>query len=280
MRQSEAAPAKLNLALHVRRRRPDGYHELETLFAFVADGDVVAVDESEALSLTIEGPMADGLSATDNLVPSAARRLATSAGIAPRARLTLTKNLPVASGIGGGSADAAAALRLLNRFWGLDYPLDRLAELAEPLGADVPACVYSRTMWGGGKGETLEPADVAGLHDMPVLLVNPMVPLATGPVFAAWDGVDRGPLDTHPAIDDLVRARNDLQPGAISLCPAIADVLSALAACRGALLSRMSGSGATCFALFESVAALRFAHDDLAAREPEWWFLPTRVNAA
>lgn len=280
MRQSEAAPAKLNLALHVRRRRPDGYHELETLFAFVADGDVVAVDEGEALSLTIEGPMADGLSAADNLVLSAARRLATSAGIAPRARLTLTKNLPVASGIGGGSADAAAALRLLNRFWGLDYSLGRLAELAEPLGADVPACVYSRTMWGGGKGETLVPADVAGLNDMPVLLVNPMVPLATGPVFAAWDGVDRGPLDSRPAIDDLVRARNDLQSGAISLCPPIADVLTALAACGGALLSRMSGSGATCFALFESEAALRLAHDDLAAREPGWWLLPTRVKIA
>jgi 4-diphosphocytidyl-2-C-methyl-D-erythritol kinase len=277
---SELAPAKLNLALHVRKRRVDGYHELETLFAFAADGDMIAASEGDQLRLTIEGPMAAGLSNTENLVLDAARLLAGHAGRGAGVHLRLTKNLPVASGIGGGSADAAATLRLLNRFWRLGYDEEALAKLAERLGADVPACVFGRTMWGGGIGDVLIPAESTELAAKPLLLVNPMIAVATGPVFAAWDGIDHGPLERDAALQSLPRARNDLQPGAVGICPEIQQVLKALEANPGVLLSRMSGSGATCFAVFENGAAMRAAHGRLADAHPGWWYLPTMLKGA
>lgn len=260
--ECETGWAKLNLALHVRARRADGYHEIETLFAFVDAGDTIVATPAAELSLAIDGPFAEGLSVgEDNLVLRAARALQAAHGVAAGAALRLTKRLPVASGIGGGSADAAATLRLLARVWGV--PLDVRAEaIAAELGADVPACLRSVAARGSGRGDALVTVD-NGLSGTPVLLVNPGVAVATGPVFAGWDGVDRGPLGTGVG-------RNDLQAPAVALAPVIADVLDWLARRQGATLVRMSGSGATCFALFDGAAA----RDAAAAIVPhQWWCL-------
>jgi 4-diphosphocytidyl-2-C-methyl-D-erythritol kinase len=250
----ETAYAKINVELKVLGRRPDGYHELETVFAFAEDGDLIEADEAGALTLEVTGPFAADVPAgSDNLVLRAASMLAEGRGAAIR----LDKRLPVASGIGGGSADAAAALRLLNRLWRLERPDDALAEIAGALGADVPACLYSRPARGVGRGDLLTALDL-GLAGTLALLVNPGVPLSTAHVFRAWDGA--------PA------SANDLEPAARRLVPEIGDVLDALAA---APRSGMSGSGATCFALFGDEAS----RDALAARLPEaWWRLPTRLR--
>ena len=215
--------------------------------------------------------MAAAVGGGDNLVLRAARALARAAGCPANGALTLDKQIPVAAGLGGGSADAAAALRLLNRFWGLDWPLDRLAEIAVPLGADVPACVFSRTLVGKGRGELLRPVDLA-IAGAPILLINPRVAVPTGPVFAGWDGIDHGPLD--PA--RWRAARNDLAAPAITIAPVIAEVLAALAN-SGATLARMSGSGATCFALFDDAAARDAAAATLRGRAPGWWTVATTL---
>ena len=267
----EAAPAKVNLALHLRRRRGDGYHDLETLFAFTAFGDTLQVRNGAGLSLAIEGPFGASVGEGDNLVVRAARALAAAAGCPADAALTLDKRIPVAAGLGGGSADAAAALRLLNRFWQLDWPLDRLAAIAAPLGADVPACVFSRTLAGSGRGDDLATIDL-GLGGTAVLLVNPRVAVSTGPVFAGWDGIDRGPLD--PAV--WPTARNDLAAPAIAIAPVIDEVLAALAA-TAATFVRMSGSGATCLALYRDPAACAAAGAAVARGYPDWWQAATTL---
>lgn len=268
----EPAPAKINLALHLRRRRPDSYHDLESIFAFTDFGDRLSGEAADALSLSLSGPTAAGADVgADNLVLRAARALAAAAGGRRGARLHLEKHIPVAAGLGGGSADAAAALRLLNKLWDLGWPLERLAALAEPLGADVPACVFSRTSFGTGKGEALSPwpHDPAGT---PVLLVNPRVAVATGPVFAAWDQVDHGPID--PALP-LGALRNDMTAAAIALQPVIAEVLAALERGGEASLVRMSGSGATCLALYPDMAARDRAATAFAGTG--WWVSPTHI---
>ncbi|WP_417621799.1 4-(cytidine 5'-diphospho)-2-C-methyl-D-erythritol kinase [Parasphingorhabdus sp.] len=267
---SEAAYAKINLALHVRKRLPNGYHELETIFAFLDRGDVVSVQPGKGLNLKIGGPFANGLSCTDNLVIDAARRLAEVSGIAAGARLHLDKRLPVASGIGGGSADAAATLRLLNRFWGLDHSLDRLAEIARPLGADVPACVLSETCSGAGIGQDLTAIPDAGLGRYSVLLVNPMVPVSTADIFAAWDGLDRGGLVAGDILSIAENGRNDLQAPAVAMVPMLTVLLRLLEDCEP-VMARMSGSGATCFALFETLAEAQKAQDHcLQAMDGAW----------
>lgn len=251
---TETAYAKINLALHVRRRRPDGYHDLETVFAFCADGDTLTADKAGQTNLTIDGPFVEGLSTTDNLVVRAAAAMECSA------HLHLTKSLPVASGIGGGSADAAATLRLMARLY--NRPLPPL-EVQRSLGADVPACVVSQTRRGEGIGERLiEAGSVTGV---PVLLVNPRAPLSTGAVFAAWDGVDRGPLG------DWQAGRNDLETPARMLVTEIGTVLDWLSSRYGVIVARMSGSGATCFALFESVGARSRCADAVRLEHPGWW---------
>lgn len=249
----EIAYAKINLALHVRAREADGYHRIETLFAFCEDGDVLSSAAADALSLDVTGPFAGGLG-DDNLVLDAARALGATAA------LTLDKRLPVAAGIGGGSADAAAALRLLGGAGRTD--------IAARLGADVPACLLSRTARGTRRGDEIEPVEL-GLAGTPVLLVHPGVPLATAAVFAAWDGIDRGPLG------DWQEGRNDLEPAAIFMVPEIREMLEALA---DASIARMSGSGATCFGLYAteakrdaSAARIRMAH-------PGWWVSQTRLR--
>ena len=284
----ETAYAKINLALHVRRRREDGYHELETLFAFVDAGDRLWVEPAEALTLEITGPFGHELVPDDdNLVLRAARALhdafdrdaaeerdwSRRLGRPNGAKITLDKNLPVASGVGGGSADAAAAIRLLTALWDLPDDYGRHLSIAAGLGADVPACIASQACIGTGTGIDLDLAenDLAGT---PALLVNPHVPLSTGPVFKAWDGIDRGPLPAGPASRIAREGRNDLEAPAISLCPVIADVLAALAA-TSPWLARMSGSGATCFALYGTPEA----RDAAAAAMPaDWWTMVGRLR--
>ena len=265
----EIAFAKVNLALHVRARRADGYHELETLFAFVDAGDILTAREAERDSLTTLGEFAPGLDPFGNLVAKALNALPRPEGLA----ITLEKNLPVAAGLGGGSADAGAVFRMIRERYGL--PEDWRARAAK-LGADVPACVESVTCIGRGTGTELSPADDS-LAGTPVLLVNPRLPLATGPVFAGWDGVDRGPLPTGDARAAALEGRNDLEAPAIALCPPIADVLVAL---KGASpwLARMSGSGATCFALYESEQALEAASIQIAADHPHWWQMKGKLR--
>jgi 4-diphosphocytidyl-2-C-methyl-D-erythritol kinase len=270
----ETAPAKINLALHVRRRRADGYHELETLFAFCRDGDTVTVAAAEVDRLTLTGPFAAvlaGEAQEDNLVTRAARQFCERFGVAGGHAITLDKHLPVASGIGGGSADAAATLRALARLHGVALDHADLFSLAADLGADVPACLLGRTARGEGKGDALQPLPPLG--EVPVLLVNPGVAVSTAAVFGRWDGVDRGPLGEGAAMDVAATGRNDLEPPARALAPQIDDVLALLQAAPGVELARMSGSGATCFAIFASAHARDAAA--LAARTQGWWVLPT-----
>ena len=256
----ETAYAKINLALHVRRRREDGYHALETLFAFVDDGDRLSVTPAVRDELRTLGEFGQQLTDPfDNIVMKALSALPRPRGWA----VTLEKNLPVAAGLGGGSADAGALFRLVEREQGL--PDDWQARAAR-LGADVPACVRSVACVGRGTGTELEPVenDLAG---MPVLLVNPRIPLSTAAVFGHWDGVDCGPLPQGGARAIALEGRNDLEGPALALCPAIGDVLAALRA-TAPWLARMSGSGATCFALYENNAQRDAAR---AALPSEWW---------
>jgi 4-diphosphocytidyl-2-C-methyl-D-erythritol kinase len=265
---AETAYAKLNLALHVRRRRADGYHDIETVFAFCEDGDQLSGDLADELTVSVSGPFArDVPPGEDSLVIKAAQALRQASAGALGAKLHLVKNLPVAAGIGGGSADAAATLRLLTRLW--QVPAELARQVAPSLGADVPACLASQTSRGTGAGDRLEPEEGAGLAGTPVLLVNPGLALSTGAVFARWDGRDGGSLGTWR---DGV---NDLERPALSLVPAIGEVLEWLRGQPGAELVRMSGSGATCFALFGSEAA----RDEAAGRVPDgWWHLATRLR--
>ena len=266
----ETAYAKINLALHVRHRRDDGYHELETLFAFVDAGDVLAAERADEDSLTVAGEFAPALDDPfGNIVAKALGALPRADGL----RITLEKNLPVAAGLGGGSADAGAIFRLVERSHGL--PED-WRERAAKLGADVPACVASVTAYGRGTGTELEPVE-AEFSGMPVLLVNPRVALSTRDVFAAWDGVDRGALAMGDPTMAAWEGRNDLEPAAIELCPAIGEVLKALKDTQP-WFARMSGSGATCFGIFETHERLDQATQTLKASHPQWWQMQGRIR--
>lgn len=265
---TETAYAKINLALHVRARRPDGYHEIETLFAFCADGDGIGIEPADELILTVSGPFSDGLPIDDdNLVLRAAKAMQAHFGVRAGARISLDKRLPIAAGLGGGSADAAAVARGLNRLWALDATDDQLCAAIGPLGADMAACVASRAMLGTSVGDVLSPppADMPAAGT-PILLVNPLMPCPTGPVYQGWDCADRGSLA-------IARAgwRNDLTPGAVALVPEIGLALYLLDEIGTAQFVRMSGSGATCFALFDSAAARDSARDEIAVQQPGWW---------
>jgi 4-diphosphocytidyl-2-C-methyl-D-erythritol kinase len=261
----EIAAAKLNLALHVRGTLPDGRHAIETVFAFCTDGDRLSGEIAEGITLAICGTFGGDLAdPSENLVMTAAKALAAAANVRQGAALRLQKDLPVAAGIGGGSADAAAALRLLTALWRIDPA--HASTIAPRLGSDVPACLLSLPMYGDGAGDCLSNVDLGGLSGTPVLLVNPRVALSTGTVFASWDGVDRGPLG------DWREGRNDLVEAATALVPEIGSVLAWLAAQPGAILARMSGSGATCFAFFENEEARDAASQ---AAPGAWWRLAT-----
>ena len=270
----QAAPAKVNLYLHVTGRRADGYHLLDSLAVFGPAMDLVSAEPAEGLTLALTGRFGAALRAEpDNLVLRAARALADAAGMAPRAALTLHKRLPVASGIGGGSADAAATLRVLNLLWGCGLDAAALAAIGAPLGADIPVCVASRPARMQGIGEVLLPAP--RLPECGLLLVNPGVALSTPTVFRARGGgfssVARLPeawADAAAMAADLSGLGNDLEAPASLLCPAVAEVLRTLRALPGCLLARMSGSGASCFGIFADATASQTAS---ALLPSEWW---------
>ena len=308
----EPAPAKINLALHVRRRRPDGYHDIETLFAFCREGDVVTVEPAVQNRFEIVGPFAGALrpasdhspTATSsaspaktgakdrdageqghcssetqvpwggNLVTDAADAFAASFGIGDHHAIVLDKRLPIASGIGGGSADAAATLRALARLHAVALDDDRLVAIAMTLGADVPACLHGQTMLGTGRGDALVAVD--GLAGTPVLLVNPGVAVSTAAVFRAWDGIDRGAIPAGPLLDRARAGRNDLAPPARALVPSIDAVLALLERSIGVSIARMSGSGATCFALFQDDGTRDVAAAMAAQRG--WWTLASHLS--
>jgi 4-diphosphocytidyl-2-C-methyl-D-erythritol kinase len=272
------APAKVNLYLHVTGRRADSYHLIDSLVAFADIGDRVVARPAPALSLEVGGPEAASLAGEGeaNLVLRAARLLADHTGIAAGAALRLEKHLPVAAGIGGGSSDAAAALRALCTLWRVAIDDQSLSRLGAQLGADVPVCLHARAAWVGGIGERIKLA--SPLPDAGILLANPRIALPTAAVFAARRGLfgEAGrfaPMPEHA--QGLARAllplRNELTDAAIGVVPEIAAVLAALGRLPGALLVRMSGSGATCFALFADCAAAERARAALAAAEPRWW---------
>jgi 4-diphosphocytidyl-2-C-methyl-D-erythritol kinase len=272
------AAAKVNLYLHVTGQRSDGYHLLDSLVAFADIGDRLTAEPAAALSLEISGPEVGSLPSTtdDNLVLRAARLLADHTGIAIGAALRLEKNLPVAAGIGGGSSDAAAALLALRELWRVSIGDEALRDLGAGLGADIPACLYGRAVWVGGIGERLAPAMT--LPDAGILLANPRKELPTAAVFASR----RGPFSEAGRFEPMLRDpaglaqalalnRNDLTDAAIGLVPEIGTVLARLGRLPGALLARMSGSGATCFALFADRDAAERARARLAAAAPFWW---------
>ncbi|MGP3697858.1 4-(cytidine 5'-diphospho)-2-C-methyl-D-erythritol kinase [Rhodobacter sp. NSM] len=272
------ARAKINLTLHVTGQRPDGYHLLDSLVVFADVGDTVRAELAERLSLEITGPRAAELPASDdNLVLRAARAMGGQA-----ARLTLEKQLPVASGIGGGSADAAATLRALAALWKAPLP-DAAAVLR--LGADVPVCLAERAVRMSGVGEILAPLK-APLPSAWLVLANPGVAVPTPPVFKALTCRSNPPMpDNLPdwataedLADFLAGMRNDLEEPAISLAPEIADTRAALAAQPGCLTARMSGSGATCFGLFSAERPARAAAEALRAAHPGWWVEPGRMT--
>jgi len=281
----EPAPAKINLFLHIVGRRTDGKHLLDSLVVFAEIGDVVTVAPGDSLTLTRSGPMASGLPpVADDLVLLTAARLAAAAGVTAGAAIEVEKNLPVASGIGGGSADAAATLRALSRLWQVDLPPDRLSALAQELGADVPVCLANRPARVGGFGEQLSPAGrLAPLH---AVLVNPRVAVTTADVFAVFAAGPQAPAADPDEGEDwsrepeqfarqLAAYRNDLSAAAISLCPAIEEVLAGLEAQPACLLARMSGSGATCFGLFAAASAAQTAAAALQRDHPDWWIAAT-----
>lgn len=285
MKLHSFAPAKINLYLHVGAPRADGFHPLDSLVVFARDaGDVLAAAADEALTLEIDGPFADALPAgPENLVLKAAHALAAHGGVPAKAALHLTKHLPIASGIGGGSADAAAALRVLNHLWGLRASEADLESVAATLGSDVAVCVTSAPAFMRGVGADLTPVEVPAVH---AVLVNPGVASPTGPVYRALDAAarfgDLAPPGAPPGEEAALRAwlsglRNDLESPAVTLTPAIGLALSALRGAAPGGLVRMSGSGATCFALPDAPAA-----EDLAGRlrhrHPDWWICATPLG--
>jgi 4-diphosphocytidyl-2-C-methyl-D-erythritol kinase len=270
------APAKINLFLHVTRKRSDGYHDLQSLVAFADIGDELTLFRDGNFSLSVTGPFAEGLAGEgDNLVLRAARALTSRANIRG-ARIALAKNLPVASGIGGGSADAAAALRGLPALYGESPSNEELLAIAASLGSDVPVCVASQTAWMEGRGEIVTP--LPPLPTTHIVLVNPGVSVATADVFRRLTIRAGEATLTPPAAfasqDALVRylkrTRSDLEAPALAIAPGIGSALEALAQ-RDALFARMSGSGATCFGLFETAAKAQSAAAAIAKAEPGWW---------
>ena len=276
----EQAPAKINLTLRVLGRRKDGYHELESLVAFADLADTLTLEPGATDTLDVAGPFATASGkVADNLVLKALAALRQRVDGLSAGRFLLDKKIPVAAGIGGGSADAAAALRLLARLNGIALDDTRLAAAALSVGADLPVCLESRARFMRGIGEKLSPP--LTLPPLPAVLVNPGVPLSTREVFAkfalapgAAESRDDVPADSDALIDYLVRQSNDLTPAAIVCVPVIATVLDALRALPGVRLARMSGSGPTCFALFGSREEAEAASQRLKAAHLSWWIAP------
>ncbi|GAA0609277.1 4-(cytidine 5'-diphospho)-2-C-methyl-D-erythritol kinase [Brevundimonas kwangchunensis] len=281
------APAKVNLFLHVGPLDADGYHPLASLVAFADVGDRISVRHADALSLTVTGPFGEGLATeADNLVLRAVRALGEAAGIGePALAFTLDKRLPIAAGLGGGSSDAGAALKLARDALALPLDDDALAEVARRIGADGPMCLHARAAWAGGRGDQLrfEPA----LPPLPALLVNPGIPSPTGSVYRAYDAGPPADADfPAPPVDWsasavtgwLAHRRNDLEAPAVALTPAIGEALAVVGALPGARLTRMSGSGATVFALFDDMQGAEAAGSHLKNSQPDWWVSATLLS--
>jgi 4-diphosphocytidyl-2-C-methyl-D-erythritol kinase len=277
-----AAPAKINLFLHVGEKRADGYHDLESLAAFAALGDDIRLDHDDRISLSVDGPFAAQLAASDdNLVVRAAKRLSEKSGALRGVRIGLRKTLPVAAGLGGGSADAAAVLRGLVQLWKIDPGREALRDIAGSLGADVPVCIDCRTAWMEGRGDRVRP--LPPLPSAGVLLVNPGLPISTTRVFANLQ--ERRGLgmmspatpfeDVHALVSYLIETTNDLEIPARAIAPVIVNVTREIAGLPDVLLTRMSGSGATCFGVFASKQSARTAALLLRPRHPEWWIADT-----
>jgi 4-diphosphocytidyl-2-C-methyl-D-erythritol kinase len=281
---TEFAPAKINLYLEILGKRPDGYHLISSLIVFAGIGDEVALAPGKGLSLEIDGPYAPVLAddTRSNLMMRAAQRLANEVAVPADVAMRLTKRLPVASGIGGGSADAAATLRALVRLWRKDPGGAALARLGLALGADLPVCLDGRPSLVSGIGEIVEPAPP--LPRAWLALVNPGVAVATREVFAARTGDFSPPLPWTETPSDAARLaarladrRNDLAAPAIGIAPVIGEALAALESRPGCLLARMSGSGATCFGLFASAEAASAAATSIGAARPDWWSVPAPI---
>ncbi|WP_025898199.1 4-(cytidine 5'-diphospho)-2-C-methyl-D-erythritol kinase [Sneathiella glossodoripedis] len=283
MTHSVTARAKINLTLEVTGRRVDGYHTLQSVVVFTQYGDQLSVSKSDHLELECRGPFSEGLgTGADNLVLRAAKAVQDYAGVGLGAKITLTKNLPVASGIGGGSADAASTLLLLNRLWDLNISQGELLKLAATLGADVPACVTGKPLLMEGIGDKITP--LQQFPGLPILLVNPAHAVETPTVFRQLNFLEKKarPVPSlslsSVTLDDIICGRNDLQAPAIELLPVIEDVLAVLSQQSGVLLTRMSGSGATCFALFDSADDCIKAGDQIRKLQPAWWVQDTFIE--
>ena len=282
-----AAPAKINLFLHITGKRDDGYHLIQSLMAFVDVGDELVFSPYDGLFIDVEGPFAGDLSADPhrNLVYKAAKLLAAEYGVSAHGRVVLRKNLPVASGVAGGSSDAAAALKGFVKLWQLPDENHRLLKLAQQLGADVPACLAHRPVWAEGVGEKM-----TYLQGMPVLhlvLLNPLVPTPTQEVFARFSSKFSVPLQfsgrrksVQEWIADFKLYRNDLTEAASSVCPEIHQVLAALRDTPNCHLARLSGSGATCFGVYDSAAAAQAAVNKLRQSHPRWWVAAAKLLEA
>tara|TARA_R110002124_G_scaffold106506_1_gene258575 strand:- start:1898 stop:2764 length:867 start_codon:yes stop_codon:yes gene_type:complete len=287
VRRDALASAKVNLFLHVGPVEADGFHPLASLVAFADLGDRLSVARADRLTLDVTGPFAAGLAGQDdNLVLGALRALGLAAGTGDLPLgITLDKQLPIAAGLGGGSADAGAALKLAREALDLPFDDEALARIARIIGADGPMCLHARSAWATGYGERL--TFERGLPPLPALLVNPGVPSSTGAVYRAYDAAPANGADC-PApppdwsratvIDWLAEQRNDLQAAAVALQPAIGDTLTAVARLPGARLTRMSGSGATVFALFDTRDAADAAGHILLQRHPDWWVRATTLG--
>lgn len=287
----EIAPAKINLALHVLARRLDGYHQIDSLAVFAEHSDLVSAfaPANGGSGLTLDGEFAEELELLgrthDNLALRAAEELRTVGGRRARkpVQLVLTKRIPIAAGLGGGSADAAATLRLLNRRWRLKLGDERLAEIGLPLGADIPMCVMSKPVIAKGIGERLTP--VAGIPRLPILLVNPSIPLSSAAVYRNLDKGERSPLPPLPASFNSVIAfviwlrqtRNDLAKPARTLTGLAAQVVKVLSADPECLFARMSGSGPTAFGIFPKLSTAERAAARIRQKRPNWWVVATET---
>lgn len=285
----EFAPAKVNLTLKVGRARGDGYHPLQSITVFADWGDNITVAPGDGLSLETSGAMADALADPNTNLALKAAYVLRAAAEKPElgARIALQKRLPVAAGLGGGSSDAAACLRVLNQFWDLGFSTRQLAEIGGVIGADVPACVHARALVMSGIGETITPLIAwPSLHGV---IVNPGLPVSTGEVFKRYDANNPVALEQEPipalgafdgVIERLKQSGNDLEVPALAIEPEIQSVLEALSKIEGARLVRMSGSGASCFGLFETRQVADGAAQSLSNQKPGWIVQPVTFGGA